>query len=199
MRIRIYLIVSLFFLMTGNLFAQLRQGDTATVYRSLIPEKKQSLLKNVDMIANMQMAMRADFYDKEFQELRFRVEQFRLEIRGYVHKKVYFRFRHRYTSTFEPQSIDKIIKGVDMAFLRIDLSDKVQLSLGKLFADWGGIEFDLNPIDVLEYSDIIEQADNFLTGVGVFYQFTENHGLTFQVLNSKNWHLSRNISRYSGS
>ncbi len=52
-------------------------------------------------------------------------------------------------------------------------------------ADWGGIEFDMNPIDIYEYSDIIEMADNFLTGVGVSYQFHKNHSFTFQALNSR--------------
>ena len=44
-------------------------------------------------------------------------------------KKIYFRFRHRYTSSFEPQSIDKIIKGVDFAYVTFTLSDKVQLTI----------------------------------------------------------------------
>jgi len=175
----------LFLLIIGGVHAQLRQADTSSVYRSLIPEEKQELLKNIDMIANMQMGFRADFKDAELVEAKFRIDQFRLEIRGYVHKKVYFRFRHRYTSGFEPQSIDKIIKGVDFAYLRFDLSDKVQLTIGKTFADWGGIEFDMNPIDIYEYSDIIEQADNFLTGMGVYVQATENQGFSFQILNSR--------------
>lgn len=164
---------------------QNRQADTTSTYRSLIPTGKQSLLKNIDMIANMQMGLRSDFYDGDHQETRFRIEQFRLEIKGYVHEKIYFRFRHRYTSEFEPQTIDKIIKGVDFMYLRFELSDRVQLTLGKTFADWGGIEFDLNPIDIYEYSDIIEMADNFLTGVGVNWQTTKNHGLSFQLLNSR--------------
>ena len=185
MKFKYFLEIIIFLFTVGVARAQLRQADTSSVYRSLIPEDKQALLKNIDFVANMQMALRADFRNSEFQELKFRIEQFRLEIRGYVHEKVYFRFRHKYTSSFEPQSIDKIIKGVDLAYLRFDLSKKVQLSVGKIFADWGGIEFDMNPIDIYEYSDIIEQADNFLTGVGVFYQVTKNHGLSFQILNSR--------------
>jgi len=59
------------------------------------------------------------------------------------------------------------------------------LTLGKTYADWGGIEFDLNPIDIYEYSDIIEQADNFLTGVGIYWQAMEKHGFSFQILNSR--------------
>jgi len=43
----------------------------------------------------------------------------------------------------------------------------------------------MNPIDIYEYSDIIEQADNFLTGVGASYQFHKNHSFTFQALNSR--------------
>ncbi len=179
----IYGVIILLFAYVGQ--AQNRQSDISTTYRSLIPESKQSLLKNVDMIANTQIAFRSDFYEGEHQESKFRVEQFRLEIKGYVHEKIYFRFRHRYTSTFEPQSIDKIIKGVDFAYVTFTLSEKVNLTLGKTYADWGGIEFDLNPIDIFEYSDIIEQADNFLTGVGVYWQATERNGFSFQILNSR--------------
>lgn len=179
----IFGIVLLLFVFMG--YAQNRQSDTTDTYRSLIPTSKQSLLKNIDMIANTQMGFRSDFYEGEHVESKFRVEQFRLEIKGYVHEKIYFRFRHRYTSSFEPQSIDKIIKGVDFFYLTFTLSDKVNLTLGKTYADWGGIEFDLNPIDIFEYSDIIEQADNFLTGVGVYWQATERNGFSFQILNSR--------------
>lgn len=182
-KILIRSIIILLFVFVGH--AQNRQSETTTTYRSLIPTSKQSLLKNVDMIANTQIAFRSDFYEGEHVESKFRVEQFRLEIKGFVHERIYFRFRHRYTSTFEPQSIDKIIKGVDFAYLTFKLSDKVNLTLGKTYADWGGIEFDLNPIYVFEYSDIIEQADNFLTGAGVYWQATEKTGISFQILNSR--------------
>jgi len=177
--------ISFFLLSLGILHGQNRQSDTTSTYRSLIPTGKQSLLKNIDMIANTQIAFRSDFFEGEHVESKFRMEQFRLEIKGYVHEKIYFRFRHRYTSSFEPQSIDKIIKGVDFAYLTFTLSDKVNLTLGKTYADWGGIEFDLNPIDVFEFSDIIEYADNFLTGVGVYWQATERNGFSFQILNSR--------------
>ena len=185
MKFKYNLGIILLFFVVGIAQGQLRQADTSSVYRSLIPQEKQELLKNVDIIANMQLGMRNDFQDGEHLESKFKFEQFRLEIKGYVHKNIFFRFRHRYTSTFEPQSIDKIIKGIDFAYLRFDLSDKVQLTVGKTFADWGGIEFDMNPIDIYEYSDIIEMADNFLTGVGLYYQAFDNHGFSFQVLDSR--------------
>jgi hypothetical protein len=187
MKLRIFIIPILFFGFVVSGFAQLKQTDTATYYRSLIPEDKQKRLSNIDFIANQQYSFRSDFNDGEYLGSKFKMEQFRMEIRGWVTKKVFFRFRHRYTSSFEPQSMDKIIKGVDMAYINFKLGndDKWELIAGKFCVDWGGIEFDLNPIDIYEYSDIIEQADNFLSGVGIKYFVNPSNYLGFQVYNSR--------------
>ena len=162
-----------------------RQAGDTTYYKTLIPEEKQGLLKNMSMIANMRVAWRNEFQDGEFTKTRFANEQFRLEIKGKVHDKVYFRFRDRYTRAQTSESVDNLSHSVDLAFIRVDASKKFSISLGKLCADWGGIEFDMNPIDIYEYSDIIEYADNFLTGVGVSWQVAKNHQFTFQALDSR--------------
>lgn len=159
-------------------------GDT-TLYKTLIPEAKQGLLKNVSMIANMNYAFRNEFVDGEYTQSRFRNEQFRLEIRGQVHEKVYFRFRDRYTRAQTSESIDNLSRSVDLAFLRFDISPKFSISAGKMCADWGAWEFDWNPIDIYEYSDIVEYADNFLTGVGFTYTPSSRNQWTFQVLDSR--------------
>jgi len=167
------------------MFAQQRQGGKEDAYRSLIPDEKQKRLKNVDFITNMQFGLRNDFRDDNYLSSQFKIEQFRLEIKGWVTDKVFFRFRHRYTSPFEPQSMDKIIKGVDLAFITYKINDKWQVSGGKVCADWGGIEFDMNPAFIYEYSDIIEMADNFLSGVQVNYSLSEGNSFGFQILNSR--------------
>jgi len=183
--------VAFLFLPTA-LMAQIKEpqaGDT-TYYKTLIPEEKQNLLKNMSMIANTQFGLENAFSDQGLDKMdytgsRFRFEQFRMEFRGQIHKKVYFRFRNRYTKTTDVQSVDHLYGSVDLAYIRVTLSEKWNLSIGKMCADWGGIEFDMNPIDIYEYSDIIEMADNFLTGVGASYQFHKNHSFTFQALNSR--------------
>jgi len=164
---------------------QERQVGDTTQYKTLIPETKQGLLKNVSVIANMNFALRNEFVDNEYTQTRFRNEQFRLEIRGQVHKKVYFRFRDRYTRAQTSESIDNLSRSVDLAYLRFDLNEKVSISAGKMCADWGAWEFDWNPIDIYEYSDIVEYADNFLTGVGVTLTPSNKNQFTFQVLDSR--------------
>src|SRR6478609_3632657 len=162
-----------------------RQAEDTTYYKTLIPEEKQGLLKNMSMIANMRFAQRNEFQDGKYTQSRFSNEQFRLEIKGKVTDKVYFRFRDRYTRAQTSESVDGLSRSTDLAFIRVDVSKKVSISAGKLCADWGAIEFDLNPIDVYEYSDIIEYADNFLTGVGVNWVVNSNNQFTFQALDSR--------------
>jgi len=179
--------ILLLFLLPHMLWAQKQErqvGDT-TYYPSLIPEAKQGLLKSVSVIANMNFALRNEFVDGDYMKTRFRNEQFRLEIRGQVHEKVYFRFRDRYTRAQTSESVDNLSRSVDLAYLRFDLSEKFSISGGKMCADWGGWEFDWNPIDIYEYSDIVEYADNFLTGVGFTYTPSQRNQWTFQVLDSR--------------
>ncbi len=159
-------------------------GDTVK-YKTLIPEEKQGLLKNVSVIANMNFALRNEFVDNEYTQTRFRNEQFRLEVRGQVHEKVYFRFRDRYTRAQTSESVDNLSRSVDLAYLRFDLTEKFSIAAGKMCADWGAWEFDWNPIDIYEYSDIVEYADNFLTGVGFTYTASSRNQWTFQVLDSR--------------
>ena len=187
MKLKVLLGIFLLAGITGNVHAQLRQADTAAHYRSLIPIDKQKRLSNIDFIANTQYAFRNDFYNGDYTGSKFKMEQFRLEFRGWITDKVFFRFRHRYTSPFEPQTIDKIVKGVDMAYVALKLGkrEKWELVAGKFCVDWGGIEFDLNPIDIYEYSDIIEQADNFLSGVGIKHFINNNNYVGLQIYNSR--------------
>jgi len=174
-------------LLPSVLIAQVKErqaGDT-TFYKTLIPETKQGLLRDMSMIANMRFAFRNEFVDGDYTKSRFMNEQFRLELKGKVHEKVYFRFRDRYTRAQTSESIDNLSRSVDLAFVRVDISPKFSIAGGKLCADWGAIEFDMNPIDIYEYSDIIEYADNFLTGVQGSFVLTPKHQITLQVLDSR--------------
>ncbi|AOW11072.1 porin [Flavobacterium gilvum] len=154
--------------------------------KSLIPVSKQSLIRDVDVIFNSRMAYNSEFMDGDHTLSAFNVDQLRLEIKGKIHDKVFFRFRNRYTREPVPGNLDNISRSVDLAFLRIDLSKSTKLSFGKLCADWGGFEFDFNPIDILTYNDIIEYADNFLVGAGLSHTFADGkNSLSFQLLNSR--------------
>lgn len=161
------------------------QTDTFYYNKPLIPEAKQKLLSNVDFIANIQSSFINEFNNGTYTDSKFTVNQFRLEIKGKLYDRVYFRFRDRYTKQTTPQSVDNISASTDMAYITVQATDKWSITAGKMCADWGGIEFDLNPIDIYQYSDIINYSDNFLTGAGVQYQSDKNNLFDVQLLNSR--------------
>ncbi len=83
------------------------------------------------MIANMQFGLEnafsnQDWIDMDYTGSKFRFEQFRMEFRGQVHKNVYFRFRNRYTKTTDVQSVDHLYGSVDLAYIRVTLSEKME-------------------------------------------------------------------------
>ena len=100
--------------------------------KSLIPISKQSLLRDVDVIFNSRMAYNSDFVDGGHTLSAFNIDQLRLEIKGKIHDKVYFRFRDRYTRSQDPGDLDNISRSVDLAFISIDLSERAKFSFGKL-------------------------------------------------------------------
>ena len=184
---RIICLISCFVLITFGATAQLqKQSDTANRQTiRIIPLDKALLLKNMSLIANMQYSNNSYFQDGKFTNNKFALNQFRLELKGQVTDHVFFRFRDRYTRNPETQSVDNMSHSTDLAFIGVEVSPTVSLAFGKMCADYGGYEFDANPIDIYQYNDIVDYADNFLTGAQVSWKATKNHQFTFQVLNSR--------------
>ena len=118
---------------------------------------------------------------------KFNMRQLRIEAKGNVNDWLSYRWRQRLNrSNAQGNNIDNMPTSIDIAGIGVKLGDKWSMFAGKQCANYGGIEFDLNPIEIYEYSDMIENMSNFMTGVNFAYDATPNHQFNFQVLNSLN-------------
>ncbi|QGK73455.1 porin [Flavobacterium sp. SLB02] len=163
-----------------------KQSEDTQLYQSIIPTSKQSLLRDIDVIFNTRFGFNSEFKDGDYSKSVFSVSQFRLEIKGKIHEKVSFRFRDRYTRTPKIGSQDNINRTTDIAALFIDFTPRTKFSMGKLLADLGGYEFDMNAIYILEYNDILNNSDHNLTGAGISHKFKDGRNtLKFQILDSR--------------
>jgi hypothetical protein len=152
----------------------------------IIKTDKADLLNNVDVIFNTQVGFNNDFNNGDYTGSKFQVNQFRLEIKGKVYEdKVFFRFRDRYTRNTDVQSVDNISRSTDIAFIGYTISKKTSIAIGKMTANWGGYEFDMNPIDNFQYNDIVANSDGFLTGVQFNWKPSANNSFSAQILNSR--------------
>jgi len=181
-----YIIYWVFALLPVVTFGQIEKHEEVIGQQPLIAASKLSLLKELDIIFNTRMAFDNYFIDGNHVNSLFSVNQFRLEVKGKIHDKIFFRFRNRYTKIADPNTVDNISRAVDMAYVTIDIAPQTKLSAGKMIGDWGGYELLTNPIEILSYNTINNNADNFLVGASLSYALTD-HKNTFnlQVLNSR--------------
>lgn len=181
-----YFVYFIFVLLPILSFAQIKTLEENTGQQPLIPTPKLALLKDVDIIFNTRLAFDNYFVDGNHVNSLFSVNQFRLEVKGKIHDKIFFRFRNRYTKIADPNTVDNINRSVDMAYLVFDVTPQAKFSFGKMIGDWGGYELLTNPIEILSYNTINNSADNFLVGAAFSFALDDHKNIfNVQVLNSR--------------
>jgi hypothetical protein len=181
-----YLIYWVIILLPLLVFAQTQKHDENIGQQPLIAASKLSLLKDLDIIFNTRLAFDNYFADNEHVSSLFSVNQFRLEVKGKIHDKIFFRFRNRYTKIADPNTVDNISRAVDMAYLTIDVASQTKFSFGKMIGDWGGYELLTNPIEILSYNTINNYGENFMVGASLSYALLDHKNkFNLQLLNSR--------------
>ncbi|MGL4957053.1 MAG: porin [Bacteroidales bacterium] len=172
------------------LFAQLPNNsndstpDSKSIFESLTSIKKKSDKFNLYLNTHAGFGLK---WQDEFEEGAFELKQLRLEMKGNINDWLSYRYRQRLNRPSNGSgNIDNLPTSIDVAGVGIRLSDKFSMFAGKQCAAYGGIEFDLNPISIYEYSDMIENMSNFLTGVNLAYDYNKQHQFQLQILNSRN-------------
>lgn len=162
-------------------------GEPSLVERVAKIEKQNDWF---NLYMNMNGSFNADFNQGGVNGLSqgaFRINQLRIEAKGKVNDWLSYRWRQRLNRDNDGSNdIDNAPTSIDIAGIGVKLSDKWSLFAGKQCAAYGGFEFDLNPIEIYQYSEIINNMSNFMTGLTVTYDFNHNQQLQFQVLNSLN-------------
>ena len=155
-----------------------------TLFEELTDVKKKS--DKFNLYLNMQGGFDANFRDG-FEEGAFKMRQLRIEMKGNINNWLSYRYRQRLNRSNDGGGmIDNVPTSIDYAGIGIKLNNRFNLFAGKQWTAYGGIEFDLNPIDIYEYSDMIENMSNFMTGLNIGYNLTSTQQLNLQILNSRN-------------
>lgn len=126
----------------------------------------------------------------------FNMRQLRIEAKGQLTSWLSYRWRQRLNrSNNGNDMLDNLPTSIDIAGIGLNLTDKFSMFVGKQSTAYGGFEFDVNPIEIYEYCDMIENMSNFLTGVNFGYALTPTQELNLQILNSRN---GQSVHKYYG-
>lgn len=168
-------------------------------------DEEQGLIETITKVEkktdkfNLYLNMHGDFdmfwTGSHFDEGKFQMQQLRIEAKGNITDWLSYRYRQRLNKGDNPNGYrDNLLNSIDIAGIGINL-DKWSFFLGKQCASYGGIEFDLNPIEIYQYSDMVDYMSNFMSGVNIAYNFTAKQQLQFQVLNAIN---EKSFDKYGG-
>ncbi|WP_278590277.1 porin [Capnocytophaga ochracea] len=142
--------------------------------------------KKFNMYFNFQSSFDLEKVKDQDMTAQFKARQLRLEVRGDITDRIFYRFRHRLNKSNAATSLDNLAKATDMLYAGFRLDDKWALTAGKMCQAWGGFEFDLNPMNIYEYSDFIENMDNFMLGAMITYAPNKNHEFNLQITDVRN-------------
>ena len=142
--------------------------------------------KKFNMYFNFQSSFDLEKVKDQDMTAQFKARQLRLEVRGDITDRIFYRFRHRLNKSNAATSLDNLAKATDMLYAGFHIDDKWALTVGKMCQAWGGYEFDLNPMNIYEYSDFIDNMDNFMLGGMITYAPNTNHEFNLQVTDVRN-------------
>ena len=157
-------------------------SDDAGLFETLTGIKKKT--NKFNLILNMHGDFHLDWRGPHFEEGKFQMRQLRIEARGNITPWLSYRYRQRLNKGDDTGGyFDNVGQSIDYACIGVK-PGKWQFTLGKQVAAYGGIEFETNPIQIYEFSEITATMTNFMTGLDVGYNFTDHQQVRLQVLNS---------------
>ena len=121
---------------------------------------------------------------------KFANKQLRIEIKGNLTDKIFYRLRHRLNKATDAKGEDNFAKATDIMMVGYNINDKLSIQGGKMCQIWGGFEFDENPMYIYQYSDMVDYMDNFMAGVVVSYKPIPTQEIAVEVSNAYNGKFS---------
>ncbi len=174
-----------------------RMGGNDGDYQSLA-ERVAKIEKKNDMFNvyfNYAASAQASSYDDEWTS-HFANKQMRLEIKGNLTDKLFYRLRHRMNKSNAAKGEDNFAKATDIMMVGYNLNDKLSLMGGKMCQIWGGFEFDENPMYIYQYSDMVDNMDNFMAGFVASYKPVPTQEIAVEASNANNGQLTEDYGDY---
>lgn len=114
----------------------------------------------------------------------FRAKQLRVEMKGNLGEHLSYRIRHRLNRSTVAMSEENFAKATDVMSVTWRFNDKFSIMGGKMCQFWGGFEFDENPMYIYEFSEMVNNMDNFLAGAALLWYPMPGHEFVLNITNS---------------
>lgn len=141
--------------------------------------------KKVQMNLQLVTTANANFIGKELDEMDFKLNRFRAEIKGSITDNFSFQYRQSFNKYSNPYAVDNLSASLEKASVMWRPNPKFKFIIGKQFVDHGGYEYYVNAQLVREYSEFNNLLTSYQAGLTAGWQLNENHEINLQVVNNR--------------
>ncbi len=160
-----------------------RDSSTVSAFEYATKQIKKTNAFKLDL--EMHATFNTEFIEKKFDNAAFRFNQIKIETTGKIGNRLFYWYRQQLNNENQTMSLENLPRSIDYGLIGIRLSDKFTLIAGKQALDLGGFEYDLNELDVYEYSDMNEYTDCYYTGLSLIYHPTESQEFRIQATDNR--------------
>ena len=158
--------------------------STRTLFEQISGIQKKT--DKFNLILHLHGTLDATLTGSDFEQCAFQMKQLRIEAKGNINEWLSYNWRQRLNKSNTPAALDNLPTSIDNAWLRATVMDGGTITFGKQGAAYGGFEYDLDPIEIYQYSDMCDyMLFDFMTGITFAYNITPSQQVQFQVLNSR--------------
>lgn len=150
-------------------------------YATKIPKRNDVFNLNLEM----HTTFNTFFNGGKLDEAAFRFNQIKLEAEGEVNRWLFYWYRQNLNQGNQGMNLENLPESIEYALIGFRLNDKFTLTAGKQDANWGGFEYDKNPLEVYEYSDMNEYLACYYTGVSLAWQASASQEFRLQVTDNR--------------
>lgn len=170
------------YLNCSSLLAQATDQET-----SITDSSAQNTKQSVDAALHLRPAYHAQFAGKPmgFDDGSFRFDHVMIDFAGQVVPKLSYKYLQRLNKVSPIFSKENLPSSIDYAYLKYSFNEQFYMIAGKQALSIGGFEYYKYPVEVYDYSGIINSVTCYLTGAQIAYAPTKSQELTFQVLNNR--------------
>lgn len=113
---------------------------------------------------------------------KFTARDLRLEIKGTLTDRIYYRMRQKLNQPALTGSFDSFAASMDLMMVGYRFRH-FAVEAGKICQHWGGFDYDENPMYIYQYSDLINHMDIFFAGVDLYWMPIPLHEFVFEITN----------------
>lgn len=150
-------------------------------YATKIPKRSNAFNLNLEM----QATFNTFFAGNKLDEAAFRFNQIKLEATGEVNERLFYWYRQNLNQSNQAMDLENLPESIEYALIGYRITDRLTITAGKQDVAWGGFEYDKNPVEIYEYSDMNEYLNCYFTGLMLGYQFTPSQELRLQITDNR--------------